>query len=168
MINWKSEEEHLLWIRGKPRYLPKESVGRKPNLVHTLCLVTSGTLGEKKIRDLALLTFWPDIEQKTSRTLAIASQFLEFALANKSRSSAKKTWENPRPSQEALIISQSLASHFDSMSAPKNSVHKRNRFGDSGSPWRSPLDARKRSSLPPLTNTEVEVEAIQLRIYYIN
>ena len=121
------------------------------------------TLGEKKILDFVFFIFCPNMEQKTSRKLAIASQFLIFSLGKSRRSSAKNTWEKPGPPLEAFNFTQSSKSHFLSM-RPKNSMHSRNKYGECGSPYQSPLKVKKESNLPPLTNREVEVEETQLII----
>ena len=78
---------------GNPRYLLISYMASIPNLLQIEILVWASTLGDKTIRDLPLLIFWPEIPQKLSRTPKIASLFLVFALANKSKSSAKKKYK---------------------------------------------------------------------------
>ena len=80
-----------LCMIGNPRYLPRLLVARIPSFLHIVLFLLSMTLGEKKILDLQLLTFYLARLQKLLRTSMKALQFLELALAKTIMSSAKKT-----------------------------------------------------------------------------
>jgi hypothetical protein len=83
------------------------------------------TLGEKKALDLDKLTFCPETQQKSSRTLEIVRQQLVEASAQSRRSSAKKKKrEKAGPLLDALIGFQVLALQASKIFKLKYSIHK--------------------------------------------
>ena len=97
--------------------------------------------GEKKNLGFCLANFLP------SQTIELFQNiidgcvlFLSFALANKSRSSAKNICEKLGPSLDALNSSHYFPSHFLFIKPPRNSMHKMKMQGQIGSPYLMPLD----------------------------
>lgn len=119
------------------------------------------------MRDLFLLTFCPTRLQKLSNTSIMASQFFELAFANNIRLSAKKIWEKLGPFLDALTLSHLFSLHILEIWAPKNSIQRRKRSRDKGSPCLIPFKGWKGSSLLPLNTIVVDVEDTQLMINLI-
>ena len=85
-------------------------------------------------------------------------QFSRVALANRTKSSAKKRWEKAGPLFEVFTFIQRCSLHFSSINYPRNSMHRIKRYGESGSPCLIPLEGQKGSIVSPLKSSEVVTE----------
>ena len=91
-------------------------------------------------------------------------QFFWLAVEKRTKSSVKKRCEKAIPHWEALTGSQSLASYFFEMKAPRISMQRIKRYGDKGSSCQMPLKGWKGSSAPPLNKTKIDEDVTQLII----
>lgn len=93
MMSWKSLLVGLLWKIGKLRYLPNDLLALMTMLLASLSTFLWWQFKEKTTLDIRVLTLWPDLQLKSWRVSIMVVQFLEFALAKRVRSSAKKICE---------------------------------------------------------------------------
>ena len=117
------------------------------------------------MQDFSALINWPDSLQNLLKTLCIESAPALLALAKSMRSSAKKRWEMPKLCFEAF---RGVHSSLLQLSLSRYSIHRINKYGERGSPWRKPLVGIKGVSLPPLRRIEIEAVETQLIMSLIN
>ena len=122
--NWKARLFLPLWRIGNSKYLPRSQVAFIWSRLHIASLVSSRTLGEKKIFYFSWQTFWLNSPQNSSSTSSIALQFWVFALVKRRRSYAKNMWENLGPFFEALTFSYSFSVHFLFRRVPRNPIQR--------------------------------------------
>ena len=109
---------------GIPKYFLIEGVDLNPKVLHISSLLSISIFGEKYTLDFDSLINCLDFLQKVSMTSRMVIQFAWFALAKRTRSSAKKRWEKLGPFLEALTGFHNFLLTFSSMSWPKKSIHK--------------------------------------------
>ena len=92
--------------------------------------------------DFASLTVCPDRSQNSFNTFRTMVQFTWLALANSTKSFAKKRCENTNPPLADFTGFQLLELHCASMRWPSNSIHIMKLYGGKRSPCLIPLDGR--------------------------
>ena len=122
-------------LRGNPKYLSNLDVSKKPSKLQISSRIGGEVFFQKRIRDLSLLTFWPESWQKLVSTSSIALAVVSEAYPKRIRSSAKNKWVKARPVLKALTAFQVLLVVFSWMRSPRYSRHRMNMYGEMGSPW---------------------------------
>ena len=93
----KSLAEGPECLMGMPRYFPIFGVDWKPKILHRETLMSLSTFGENYTLDFTSLTICPNRSQNSFNTSRTMVQFAWSALANSTKSSAKKRCENANP-----------------------------------------------------------------------
>lgn len=120
---------------GKPRKKSWLSVIGNPDISDILDCKAIKVLGLKFIVDLFILTSWPLVEEYRWRTFLISTASAQDVDEKGKELSANKKCETFGPNQK-MSSTQRLD---DLMACDRPLAHRRNTYGDRGSPWRSPL-----------------------------
>ena len=122
---------------GVPRYVPIWFMVGTSRMLVTFSLQCRDVLGENQRRDLVTLTSCPEAAQNCWRIWISFVQSLALAWVNKKMSSAKNRCER-RTHPRKLMGWRSLSRTASSSLRDNLSKQRLNRYGDKGSPYRTP------------------------------
>ena len=131
-------------------------------------VVCLGVWLEIYVPDLLLLMHWPDHLQYMSRHSLMALASILVALEKSTISSAYMTCVMASPFKLALTPLIFLKWNSWSRSLDRTSWARMNRYGDSGSPYLTPLSGLNWSDFPPLIRTSTDTVVTQAMIQEVN
>ena len=129
--------------------------------------VLRGVFDENQIHDLWVLIIWPQHRQNFCKMFLRFWQSINLALVKRNISFAKNKcdiWICPLNTIGWIMLSLIASSNR----MERRSKHKIKRYGDKGSPWRTPLLGITSGSVHPFHWKEHRVEEIMFIISVIN
>ena len=139
---------------GNPKYFSYCQITGTPKICWIYSCKGKGLFELKNKFVFSLFIFWPDPFSYTSKISKILLYSTFVALQNSTLPSAKNKWETLGPFLQIATpqICPSISTWWIKLYNPI--AHNKNKYGDRGSPWRSPLVGFILPTGCPLRRTE--------------